>query len=150
MDAMHAWFMAQRVSSITATSMQRRLAIAFSATLICGCGEVSHEPGAPARTQPSEASSQWYAGGSLHKASGQEWRAGSYRNKLATCADFVTTMYKSTHKRLPTMERMKEMAEQLVVGLDALYVTPDDTVDQTDVAEAAPMIWVMTPSMKAP
>lgn len=34
---------------------------------------------------------EWYEGGTLHKASIPEWKRATDRNKLATCADFVST-----------------------------------------------------------
>ncbi len=42
----------------------------------------------PRQTSPSH--QKWYQGGSLHKATVTEWRDATYRNRLATCADFVT------------------------------------------------------------
>ena len=34
---------------------------------------------------------EWYAGGTLHNSTSQEWRHASYRNRLATCADFIAS-----------------------------------------------------------
>jgi hypothetical protein len=33
--------------------------------------------------------SEWYRGGTLHKATGGQWQAAPYSNRLATSADFV-------------------------------------------------------------
>ena len=38
----------------------------------------------------SKARQEWYTGGTLHKATIREWKAASYQNRLATCADFVS------------------------------------------------------------
>lgn len=34
-------------------------------------------------------SKEWYEGGTLHDKTVREWRAATYENRLATCADFV-------------------------------------------------------------
>lgn len=36
---------------------------------------------------------KWYEGGTLQNASAITWQSASYRNKLATCADFVAAMW---------------------------------------------------------
>ncbi len=36
---------------------------------------------------------QWYEGGTLHKAGILDWKRATDRNKLATCADFVSTYH---------------------------------------------------------
>lgn len=32
---------------------------------------------------------EWYEGGTLHKATARQWNAATYRNRLATSADFI-------------------------------------------------------------
>ncbi len=34
---------------------------------------------------------KWYVGGTLHNATVQEWKHASYRNRLATCADYISS-----------------------------------------------------------
>ncbi|MEM1423512.1 MAG: hypothetical protein AAGH64_05865 [Planctomycetota bacterium] len=41
---------------------------------------------------PSRTCSKWYKGGTLHKSTIAEWRAASYRDRLATAADMVLVM----------------------------------------------------------
>ena len=38
---------------------------------------------------PNLANAQWYANGTLHKATVGQWKFASYRNKLATAADWA-------------------------------------------------------------
>ena len=45
-------------------------------------------------TSQSPSEDVWYAGGTLHKASVYEWKNASEKNRLATCADFVTNIKK--------------------------------------------------------
>ena len=40
----------------------------------------------------SETSPQWYVGGTLNDKTVAEWRVASYRNRLATAADFVIAL----------------------------------------------------------
>jgi len=42
---------------------------------------------------------EWYAGGTLHKKTMADWKKGSYRDRLATCADFVVAIKK--YKTIP-------------------------------------------------
>lgn len=34
----------------------------------------------------------WYEGGTLHKKTANEWHRASYRDRLATCADFISNV----------------------------------------------------------
>ena len=45
------------------------------------------------RRTASAASPSWYAGGTLHRKTCREWRQASYRDRLATCADFIAVLY---------------------------------------------------------
>ena len=63
----------------------------------------------------------WLSGGTLHKATMQEWYAASYRNKLATAADFVAKASESGDMGVPpftSTSDMKRYAEHLVADLD--------------------------------
>ena len=37
---------------------------------------------------------EWYVGGTLHKASPQQWRSATYKNRLATAGDWAAVMHK--------------------------------------------------------
>ncbi|MFG6666331.1 hypothetical protein ACGK9R_04395 [Halomonas sp. HNIBRBA4712] len=40
----------------------------------------------------------WYSGGDLHVASALEWQQAGDANKLATAADFVSTMHQGARR----------------------------------------------------
>ena len=46
------------------------------------------------KTSPTSAT-KWHSGGTLHNKSALEWQTASSQDKLATCADFVTTMWQN-------------------------------------------------------
>ena len=80
-------------------------------------------------TSPSN-NQKWYEGGTLHKSTVSEWKNASYRNKLATSADWVTHMYQSgsftqevndviiQNSVKSGLDGIKFVAEKLVTGLD--------------------------------
>lgn len=55
--------------------MPRKLVLIVAAIVVLRVGAASAE--------------EWYEGGTLHKATGKEWHAATYRNRLATSADFL-------------------------------------------------------------
>ncbi len=55
----------------------------------CDAGYSSSSTDSSSR-RASKPRQEWYSGGTLHKATIREWKAASYRNRLATCADFVS------------------------------------------------------------
>lgn len=80
------------------------------------------------------AAKQWYEGGNLHKASALDWQEAKYDNKLATCADFVTTMWLNKKlkpailSQMNSMDDLRPLAEELVAGIDeAFKKEPDPT-----------------------
>ena len=70
------------------------------------------------------ASAQWYSGGNLHRASGQEWVNASTSNRLATAADFAATSIGerrvsrlgSMSKLLPYARDMKDCIDEALSG----------------------------------
>lgn len=58
-------------------------------------------------------SQRWYEGGTLHKATISEWKMASDRNKLATCADFIS----SSNPRL-TERQLRIVATELKNCID--------------------------------
>lgn len=75
---------------------------------------------------------KWYEGGTLHKKSGLEWQTASRENKLATCADFVATMWQkgnlkpSVANRISTVDDVRPYALELVDFLDAAFKSDPD------------------------
>ena len=45
-------------------------------------------------------SAEWYQGGNLHRATVKTWKQSSYRNRLATAADWFVSITKSNNPRL--------------------------------------------------
>ena len=46
--------------------------------------------------KPIASNQDWFSGGTLHDSTLTEWRSATYRNRLATCADFIA----GTRKKL--------------------------------------------------
>lgn len=80
-----------------------------------------------ARSKPAkpEARSEWYQGGTLHRASLVDWQKASHSNKLATCADFVASMHQdgnlksSIANSIEYPEGIRPYAKELVDFIDA-------------------------------
>lgn len=70
---------------------------------------------------------EWYEGGTLHNKNALAWQVASQRNKLATCADFVTNMWQkkmlkpSIEKNIVSLDDIKPLAKKLVVALDIAF-----------------------------
>ncbi|WP_428740164.1 DUF4236 domain-containing protein [Tenacibaculum sp.] len=56
---------------------------------------------------------QWYQGGTLHKSKISDWKNASEENKLATCGDFCTTIYKDN-----SLDEIKVIATNLKSCID--------------------------------
>jgi len=76
--------------------------------------------------------SQWYQGGTLHNQSAIDWQRGSAEDKLATCGDFVTKMWKNGDLKseisdnLSTVDDVRPYAQELVNFLDTAFrLDPD-------------------------
>ncbi len=70
------------------------------------------------------ANRHWYEGGTLHKARIRDWMRADYRNKLATCADFVAAQWQSENlkpslqAKIKTVDDIRPYAEELVIYID--------------------------------
>jgi len=71
--------------------------------IIVGVWEAANMSPSPSSSSSSSSSllapratiaGEWYEGGTLHKATGQQWQAASHSNRLATSADFVAATVK--------------------------------------------------------
>ncbi|AQW73427.1 hypothetical protein E4T96_14325 [Shigella flexneri] len=71
--------------------------------------------------------SEWYEGGTLHKANALEWQKASYKNKLATSADFIAVLYNQGRltpelsTQVKNMDDLKLLAEELTKQLDMAF-----------------------------
>ena len=71
----------------------------------------------------SSATYKWYEGGNLHSVKISEWEIATYRNKLATCADFMA----KTDNTI-SMEELKRRATNLVRCIDNAGGSSNDKV----------------------
>ncbi len=80
----------------------------------------------------------WYSGGTLRRATVRQWLAATERNKLATCADFVTRTYRSkglADEDIDIHGKVKLMAVELMACIDE--ATAGGLVDHKQVAVIA-------------
>lgn len=97
----------------------------------------------------------WYEGGTLHRAGVLAWQEADYKNKLATCSDFIAAQWQSEnfkssiHYKIKTVDDMHPYAVELVICLDAAAEKHPDPetnynmyANQT-VAEMATMCMIM-------
>jgi len=80
---------------------------------------------------------EWYAGGTLHKATISEWKAATDKNKLATCADFVLSQNKGMDFNV-----LKIKANALVTCIDEA-VGGHSTVDNEKVSKIAAQCMIL-------
>jgi hypothetical protein len=80
---------------------------------------------------------EWYEGGTLHKKTMREWKAATYENKLATCADFIVA-----GKNLKDMNKVYLEASDLVKALDASCKN-GDIMDEQPVSRTAATLILM-------
>ena len=67
------------------------LIIVVALAIISGIISMFDSTSSDLRQEPVQ-SRAWYSGGTLHRATVADWRAASDRNRLATAADFATTI----------------------------------------------------------
>lgn len=81
-------------------------------------------------------STEWYAGGTLHDATGASWRMAPAQNRLATAGDFVAAlMGEARVLALGSMDRLKPLALNLQVCIDEATAT--SAADKLEVRELA-------------
>jgi hypothetical protein len=64
---------------------------------------------------------QWYTGGTLHRATASQWTRASYANKLATASDWVAAILGAGEVRRRTggnIDRLRPYAAQVVACVD--------------------------------
>ena len=100
----------------------------------------SQEPVSKTVTPKIEKTQDWYAGGTLHKANGVQWKKATDHNKLATCADFTMTLAQQSGET-PSVrsEKFKKASESLRDCINKFYELPGS--EQTKVSKAAIQCW---------
>ena len=78
----------------------------------------------------------WYEGGTLHDKSALDWQIATDENKMATCSDFVSTLWMSDdiesnmQSSITSIESMKPYVRELVICLDAATeIHPDSLLN---------------------
>ena len=94
-------------------------------------------PAAPGRI-PSD--SKWYLGGTLHKSTLGQWKRASYRNRLATAADFVVTLMKP--EKPSSLTELKKFAKELEASITAT-AGGDSQLDSSSTAGVAAAAWLL-------
>ena len=91
-----------------------------SASRSCRTAEKTDSGGGGSSTLgASSSSSQWFQGGTLHNATVEQWKAATYKNKLATAADWLAATKWKGHLNSPDdFDRLKVKAELLVNCVD--------------------------------
>ena len=96
-------------------------------------------------SKPStEQNQKWYQGGTLHQETAEEWVEASYRNRLATSADFATAMLKSSivWDDIDGIEDIRPYAVELKTCIDESY-GPAPPLPQLENAETAAICWTL-------
>ena len=79
-----------------------------------------------------EKTGEWNQGGTLHHSGALDWQQASDENKLATCADFISTMWEkklfnsSIQTQVKSTDDIKVLAQELMTQMDeAMKENPD-------------------------
>lgn len=102
--------------------------IALALGLLSACGESES-------TSTTVATRGWYSGGTLHDSDMKSWARASYRNRLATSADFAAAIMKSTHRSVASMDALRPYAERMEECISEAAKAPK--VEATRVTEIA-------------
>lgn len=88
---------------------------------------------------------EWYEGGTLHNSTIESWKKASSENKLATCGDFLASMWmnKKLNLNIASMNVLKSYAKELVDFIDSATEGNDDVVNNSTVSEFAAMGVIM-------
>lgn len=87
--------------------------------------------------RPTPPANSWTLGGTLHNATLKEWREASYRNRLATAADFVAATAKNRNLRLDTTQSLRRYAEELEACISATAAESHPAIDHQRTNEIA-------------
>lgn len=128
-------------------------------TIAAGEPATAVENAPPEVTPQHPTTRKWYEGGTLHKATGTEWRAADASNKLATCSDFLAKLWEGGRLSgkltltVKTIDDLKAPSEKCVEALDKAYESPadgaDDVMATQDVASVALITMTMMGFIKS-
>ena len=88
----------------------------------------------------------WFSGGTLHKSTVRDWKNASYKNKLATCSDWLAaTLWKGHLNSMRDFEKVKIKSQKLVGALNDLVNDSSvyDTIKDQSISEYAAAIITM-------
>ena len=75
---------------------------------------------------------EWYEGGNLHKKTALDWQVASYDNKLATCADFISSLWQKKsfkpelQRKITSLDEIKTLSQELVKSMDKAFAKDPD------------------------
>jgi hypothetical protein len=95
----------------------KRIILLFSLLILASCGN----------SENNQSKDEWYAGGTLHKATLQTWKLSTEENKLATCADFVANT-----KEYDDLDQMKADATEVMNCIDEAAMGNDLEYQKTN------------------
>ena len=109
------------------TALFAAAVVLLAVFVLSGCA-----PASPSRP----ISRQWSKGGTLHRATVAEWRRASYRDRLATSADFMVAIFKNSGTVLNSTAQLRLPAVELETCISELSVTgvTDVTADELSTA----------------
>jgi Domain of unknown function (DUF4190) len=89
----------------------------------------------------SKGGTEWYEGGTLHRATVKEWREATYTDRLATAADWALTMLEKSGNKPASTDALKPFA----VDLEACVTTTatGGNAEGQRASEVAAMCWVL-------
>jgi hypothetical protein len=85
----------------------------------------------PLFADEDEKDKEWYEGGNLHDGDVSDWNRASYKNKLATCADFVAKLYQGQFERV---DEIRPYAGELVGCIDEAIKADYPNIEKEDIA----------------
>ncbi|MBC8290684.1 MAG: hypothetical protein H8E37_10250 [Planctomycetes bacterium] len=109
--------------------------VAIVLVCVLGIAAVSFfrgQGGAPSGTGEGPAEG-WNKGGTLHDKSALDWQTASRKDKLATCGEFFTTMWKNGSLKNDTASELKELndahpyAMEIVTELNTAFERRPDS-----------------------
>jgi hypothetical protein len=84
------------------------------------------------------ARANWFEGGTLHKATMEQWSRATYANRLATSADFVKRLLKMNRLEPQHLASLRKVAVELEEGISA---AGGPLTARKEVTEIAATIW---------
>ncbi len=103
-------------------------------------------------------SGEWYEGGTLHKATVQEWQQATYKNRLATSADWFFSITKAHNPELQRkldklnyeqwLATVKECSKQLEICVSDIVNDKKIAKSSERVAEYASMCYITMYNIK--